>query len=423
MEIGMLNEKAGKLFEEKRYEEALSIFESMEVVPDEVKPNWAKLWFHCGDAKRALDIISTVDSKEEPDPELLIDYALYLGYNDMEDEAADIFKDLAEVGNEKAKFNLGWHYLSAGKFKEGFESLQAGVDLNVWGNEKSYVDSGVLDRRNKWDGQTKVNKLLFILEGGAGDSIIFFRFVMQASKFCDDLIIACQPEMVRLFYDAMYSLDLDLHRFSVVPHGAISHIEYDAYLPGFQAPYIMQLDSPVTKDVYVKVGSEAMIEYPLSVLRYESGMPLIAMKLWGNKLYDHQTFRKFPPDNLVRICKERANVINLQLDDDGEFDEGCLPAKNIITDWKSTANAIKGVDVVVSSCSGVAHLAASMGIQTIVIVPKVSYFVWTSDDPKYKWYGSHTHIIRQKNHGDWTNCWDELEQTLDNLGYGRRFSK
>jgi len=414
-----LNEKAGKLYNEKKFKEALDLFDSLSDVPKELKPNHAKLNFYCGNARKALDIMESIDFDGEPDPETLIDYGLYLGYNNREDEAYFLFKELAEKGNQKAKFNNGWHELLQGNFKEGFASLQAGVDLNVWGNELAYVNQGILNRNKKWDGKSKVNKLLFILEGGAGDQIIFFRFIQEAVKSCNHIIIAAPQDMMRLLHDSLYFWSLT-DDFTIVPLGAMAHIEYDAYLSSFQSVHIMDLDNPCRVEPgYIQPGKEAFIEHPLESLRRENGRPLIAAKYFGNQKYEHETFRKFPEERMMESLIKRGNVVNLQLDDDKYYNR-TIPVNGIVNDWKSTACIINACDLVVSSCTAIAHVSAAMGKQTVVIVPKISYFVWAAREENMQWYGNNVKIIRQAEFGTWDNCFDELDLLLDSLGYIER---
>jgi hypothetical protein len=68
------------------------------------------------------------------------------------------------------------------------------------------------------------------------------------------------------------------------------------------------------------------------------------------------------------------------------------------------------MDIVVTSCTGVAHLSAAMGKRTIVITPLVPYFVWCN-----KWYEDNVIVIGQDQYNDWSSVERRLYETLDRI--------
>jgi ADP-heptose:LPS heptosyltransferase len=70
-------------------------------------------------------------------------------------------------------------------------------------------------------------------------------------------------------------------------------------------------------------------------------------------------------------------------------------------EFADTFSIIQNLDMVVTSCSFVAHVAASLGKEVCVFVPIMEYYVWTSSTGKSMWYGDNVHLFRQKKPRTW----------------------
>ena len=66
------------------------------------------------------------------------------------------------------------------------------------------------------------------------------------------------------------------------------------------------------------------------------------------------------------------------------------------------------MDMVVSSCTSVAHLAAGMGVRVDVLTPMVPYFVWCG----LPWYGDNVLELRQRTDGTWGDVVEELRDRV-----------
>ena len=54
------------------------------------------------------------------------------------------------------------------------------------------------------------------------------------------------------------------------------------------------------------------------------------------------------------------------------------------------------MDLVVSSCTSLIHAAGSIGKESIVIIPILTYYTWAKLGYKTKWYENNLTILRQK---------------------------
>ena len=79
--------------------------------------------------------------------------------------------------------------------------------------------------------------------------------------------------------------------------------------------------------------------------------------------------------------------------------------------WKDTQLAISRCDLVITSCTGVAHLAGAMGVETWVVVPVLPYYLWALPGDKTLHYDS-VILFRQKKYGCWKAPFKKIKQAL-----------
>ena len=74
------------------------------------------------------------------------------------------------------------------------------------------------------------------------------------------------------------------------------------------------------------------------------------------------------------------------------------------------------MDLVITSCTSIAHIAASQGKEVCVFTPIMEYYVWTSSTGKSWWYGDNVHLFKQRNPRNWDEPLKELKEFLSGRG-------
>ena len=92
-----------------------------------------------------------------------------------------------------------------------------------------------------------------------------------------------------------------------------------------------------------------------------------------------------------------------------------MPFENLepkLKNWEDTAAYLKAMDIVITSCTSVAHMSAALGVETWVITPVLPYYLWAVPGNKSAWYNSVT-LFRQEKYGDWSAPLDAVKQALE----------
>ena len=79
--------------------------------------------------------------------------------------------------------------------------------------------------------------------------------------------------------------------------------------------------------------------------------------------------------------------------------------------WRQTREQISRCDLVISSCTSVAHLAGAMGIETWIVVPILPYYLWALPGNTTPNYDSVT-LFRQKKYGNWNAPFKTMTEQL-----------
>jgi hypothetical protein len=148
------------------------------------------------------------------------------------------------------------------------------------------------------------------------------------------------------------------------------------------------------------------------IIPKEAGKLNVGLRWSGNPKYEHEQLRRFPPNLMLDLCNlPGINFYSLQKGDPQMLPDSLTDLEPLLGNWQSTASAISRMDLVVTSCTAIAHLAAGMGKPTWVIVPAMPYYCWAQPGNKSDWYPT-VQLFRQEYYGDWTGPFIELRGRL-----------
>ena len=300
----------------------------------------------------------------------------------------EIAQELAikEPKNHRAAFNRGWYEMRKGHLHDGMMLLERGRIEKVFGNEKPNVPTPL------WDGQ-QVGTALLNLEAGLGDQIHGLRFARELKKRGNQVIVACSGPLALV---ARQAEGVDM----VIQHEAAFGVVHDFWLPSMTASLPMRWQ-------YKDIDGSAYLPRP-----YTRGAKLrIGLRWQGNPEFEHQQHRLFPAQLLFNAVRGLdVEYVSLQRDEGAQHRPAWVRELNL-SSWVDTASAVASCDLVISSCTSVAHLAGAMGVPTWIVVPVLPYYLWAKPGQRTEWYDS-VRLFRQSGHGDWTTVFGELKKEL-----------
>ena len=299
--------------------------------------------------------------------------------------AQEIEKD--EPWNNRAAFNRGWYKMQHGQLLEGEKLLFRGRLEQVFGNPVPKVPTPM------WDGQSK-GTVLLNLEGGLGDQIHGARYAKYIKQKGCDVIIACSGQ-VALLLRGVEGVS------AVVQHEVMYGVVHDYWTPSMSTVIPLGLE-------YNTVDGSPYINKPQT---RSNGRMRIGLRWQGNPAFEHEQHRMFPPNLLFDAVKGiDADFVSLQRDEGSEHCPNWVQTVPLNT-WEDTQNAIASCDLVISSCTSVAHLSGAMGVQTWVLVPILPYYLWAKPGETSPWYDS-VKLFRQQVYGDWTSPFKKINLKL-----------
>lgn len=288
----------------------------------------------------------------------------------------------------RAAFNRGWYELREGKILKGYELMNRGRKVGVFG------DSPPRTNKPLWSGQSCT--LLLQLEGGLGDQIHQIRYAQNFFERGCDVIVSCSESLIPLFKGIHYIS-------AFVKHGQEDAVYHDYWTPGMSAPLALGLELE-------DLSGKSYLLRPY----VPKGKFRIGLRWSGNKLFEREHHKLFPFAPFFDAVKcDNVEFISLQRDADTEAKPDWVQTVPLGT-WDETQQAIASCNLVISSCTSVSHLAAAMGIATWVVLPVMPYFLYALPGERTPYYDS-MRLFRQKVFGDWTHPMSELRQEIAKL--------
>tara|TARA_R110002020_G_scaffold185951_2_gene383815 strand:- start:1647 stop:2621 length:975 start_codon:yes stop_codon:yes gene_type:complete len=281
----------------------------------------------------------------------------------------------------RAAFNRGWYYLRQGKLLKGHHLLDFGRGINVFGNRHIGSSKPIWKKENQ-------GTVLLNLEGGLGDQICNYRYASDIKRLGNQVIIACSEELAEMFSE----------NFPVVNHSGALNVYHDYWIPSMSSNVVLGYEyKDLSGKPYISKTSETI-------------KGRIGIRWSGNPKFEHEQHRFFPSDLMFDAVKG-YDCVSLQRDKDTELRPDWMPQADV-SNWKATRKSISECEVIITSCTSVAHLSASMGVQTWIIVPILSYYLWSLSGSKTPYYNSVT-LFRQKVYGNWKKPFDKIKEKLE----------
>lgn len=316
-----------------------------------------------------------------------LDLALNAAINGHPEVSEDLLR-AQDQNDPRVGFNLGWHEMRHGRLLKGFEGMNMGRHINVFG---SAPIGGPIPRP---EDDLSGKHLLLRSEGGFGDEIINFRFARNFMERGAHVTISAHPAICPLFAREGYTV---VTSKTAEDRG----VYFDYWVPAMSAPTCLDLEmsdldgAPYLTKPPVKKGDKLRI----------------GLKWSGNPEFEHEQHRVFPTDLMFDAVKGRdVEYVSLQRDEGSELRPEWVEEVNLES-WLDTAEQVARCDLVISSCTSIAHLSGAMGVPTWAVIPIMPYYIWALPGKTSPWYGS-VELFRQVKYGEWDAPFEEIHNQL-----------
>ena len=316
--------------------------------------------------------------------------------------------------DHEARYNLSMAKLLTGNLKAGFVDYEC--RLVTASNE--VINLG-LPADKKWKGEPLEGKTILVhCEQGLGDDIQFLRFLPE-------LIAKANPASVLLImHSAITPLWAPMERVSLLPTGKpVPPTAYNYWVASMSLPLCLGTTQDTIPAPWVPVIEPERIRKWSEAIGLTSNTLNVGVCWAGNFQHKNDRHRSIPLATFARLFDAPGvSFVSLQQMRPGETEEfATLKEANpdlrafYLDDFRDTAAIMLNLDMVVSVDTAVAHLSATLGVPTKILVPAFGTdWRWQLEREDTPWYRA-AKLYRQPKVGDWASVIANLRDELTDI--------
>lgn len=301
-------------------------------------------------------------------------------------------KAIAVNGEHAAHVNLALVLLLLGRWEEGWPQYEWRL------RDPALARSWVQPR---WDGSdVKGATILLHAEQGFGDTIQFVRYAPLIAARGAKVILECQPELASLLASVAGVAQ-------VVPRGQPLP-EFDLHLPLLSCPLVFST-TPQTVPAHVPYvhPDAARVRRWRERLAADGPGLKVGLAWGGNPAQPHDRYRSMPLSALAPLAGvPGVRFYSLQKGEPAKQTAAPAPGMHL-TDWTQdlgefadTAALMASLDLVISVCTSVTHLAGALARPAWTPLAFVADWRWLRGRDDTPWYAT-MRLFRQTTPGDW----------------------
>lgn len=318
-------------------------------------------------------------------------------------------RKLPEEIERKAYHNLSGHYFKQDDIHTGLKHFLKAGEVEAYKNQK-FPDY------TKWNGEIVPGRTIIVdNQCGAGDEVAHIRFMKNLKDLgMKPIWSSTRKELVELFNYNGYN--------SVCVYDNPQFPKDSFWVYSLALPYYLNLDvSQLGTAPYLKT----LPEYDEKWKRIRNDKNFKIGMFWASSSgFEQNNFRSLTLQDYMSVLFKYNPFVgytlySLQTYND-DIDVSQYPEINHDLEiegreYADTFSIINNMDLVVTSCSFTAHVAASLGKQVCVFVPIMEYYIWSSSTGKSWWYGDNVHLFKQKKPRNWDEPIKEFSEFINGL--------
>lgn len=307
-----------------------------------------------------------------------------------------------------------WHkslaLLLSGNLDDGFSLYES-----RWGNGEEFEFSGVRRgfTQTLWLGTESLQgkTILIYCEQGLGDALHFARYVELVAQLGARVILEAPKSLAEVF-SSLQGVSQIIIKGDALP-------EFDFYCPLMSLPLAFKtnLQSIPSKSAYLKADPKK-IEQWLEKLGTKT-KPRIGITWSSSSGFKNDAKRSLQLSEFLKaLPRDGYDYVCLQKEIKDCDKETLAANENILffgeelQNFGDTAALIECVDLVISTCTSVPHLSASLGKETWILLSFIPDWRWLLDREDSLWYPS-VKLFRQDQLNDWDGVLARVKASLE----------
>ena len=331
----------------------------------------------------------------------------------------------ADPNHPQAHWNMALAHLEMGDYAQGWQEYDWGMSAKVR-IERNYGKEPL----PYWDG-SHGKRIIVYGEQGIGDEILFASMLNELRRDSAEVVFDCHRKLHKLFANSFPGIHIYPTREDEVitwPLDSKGNMKYhfDAKIA------IGSLGKFYRPDIESFPGKPFLSPTPSSEAEWAKRLealgprPKIGISWVGGHKRTRVEVRSMELERMLPILKDRdCDFISLQYtpceDELAAFEKAHgikihhWPEACYSPDYDETAGLVANLDLVITVCTSLVHLAGSMGVPTWVMTPSRPAWRYRLDLDTMPWYGN-TVLFRQKEGStDWVPVVAEVAENLSTL--------
>lgn len=333
--------------------------------------NLASIYTQMGHFGEAIKIYQALHTHYKADSDFLFNYANALNYANADMQSTQIlYKQAIALNGLRAEYYINYaHFLfKMLQFEEGFRIYEERKKL------PNMIPQGIT---NIWQADVGLNALanqhvLVYYEQGFGDSIMFARFLPLLKEIVKSVCVIIQEPLIPLFT-----------KLQIPCVGSIEQVgHYDVAISLLSLPLAFGVKS---------IQDLQIMPFMLKERSSHNKVKNIGICFSTDSQFSQAANKSIPLETLMNALQEYAPFIKLYSLNKPQSDTLATYhiAQRAMNDFGDTYEIIKDMDLVISIDTAVAHLSASMGKPTLVLLHKLYDWRW-GNGIRTPWY---EHVI------------------------------
>jgi len=294
----------------------------------------------------------------------------------------------------EARWNRARQRLTLGDWERGWQDFEARRET------PKFIPTLYHPGTKVWRGEPIEGKTLLLhAEQGRGDSIQFVRWARLCADLGATVILDVEADLVALFE----SHDPRIKVIARGPHPPA----HDLNCPLPSLPAIFKAtEATLPTPPYLFVDPERGKNWAAR-LNTREGVFRVGLIWAGNPDFSEDDLRSPRLTAFLPLLELTGiDFFGLQVGDGRRDLEGMPLAENFtdlggaFSDFADTAAAMNQMDLIISSCTGPAHLAGALGRPLWIALPFVADWRWMRGRDDSPWYPG-ARLFRQSTPGDW----------------------